>query len=261
MSLKEFTKEIFTRYGLTEEEIKVYLIYLRVPRATLSEVYMHLEGEDEEEEVDYDKIVEITDKLVQNGFLKKIEGIVDRYIPLEPFFELFTNESELFRNEIAQIKDNILADQSSRFEKLESIQNESIDNVYNPVGAQVKAFFDDSDAKDTQKKDMIDKATNRFTETSKTLEKQLHNTIEEDYTRLQDDVNRIDKESASVWDKNSQKFTADNNNLNQELTSFTKTETSKLTDLVKSENDKLIELTKTQVDASKAQEGNIHGII
>lgn len=176
MSLKEFTKEVFTRYGFTEEHINIYLNYLRVPRATISEVFMSL-GE-EHEGLEYQTVVEITDWLEERGFLKKIEGIVSRYIPLEPFFELFTNESETLRNEIAKIKDTILTDQANRFEKLENIQNKSVSEVENAVDSQVKTFFEDSDSKNSLKKNKIDKATNRFTETTKALESKIHSTVD-----------------------------------------------------------------------------------
>ncbi len=184
MSLKEFTKEVFTRYGFTEEHINIYLNYLRVPRATISEVFMTL-GE-EHEGLDYQTVLEITEWLVEKGFLKKIEGIVSRYIPLEPFFELFTNESETLRNEIAKIKDTILTDQSHRFEKLESIQNKSISEVENAVDSQVKTFFEDSDSKNSTKKNKIDKATNRFTETTKTLESNVHSMVDTLNSNLKD---------------------------------------------------------------------------
>jgi len=172
MSLKEFTKEVFTRYGFTEEHINIYLVYLRVPRATTSEAYMTLV--EEYEDLQYETVVEVTNWLVEKGFLKRIEGIVDRYIPLEPFFELFTNESEIFRNEIAKIKDNILGDQSSRFEKLEGIQNKSLQEIEKAVDTQIKGFFEDSDAKNNSKKNRIERATNRFTETTKALENNIH---------------------------------------------------------------------------------------
>ncbi len=172
MSLKEFTKEVFTRYGFAEEQINIYIVYLRVPRATPSEVYMTLT--EEHEELTYEKVLEITNWLVEKGFLKRVEGIVDRYIPLEPYFELFTSESELFRNEIAKIKDNILADQSNRFEKLEAIQNKSIGEVETAVDSQIKAFFEDSDSKNNIKKNKIDNARTRFTETTKELETNTH---------------------------------------------------------------------------------------
>ncbi|MCK4369678.1 MAG: hypothetical protein KAW03_01305, partial [Candidatus Lokiarchaeota archaeon] len=172
MSLKDFTKEVFTRYGFTEEHINIYLVFLRVPRATTSEVYMTLT--EKHEDLTYETVLEITNWLVEKGFLKRIEGIIERYIPLQPFFELFTNESENFRNEIAKIKDSILSDQSNRFEKLEAIQDKSIGEVENAVDKQVTAFFEDSDSKNNTKKNRIDSATNRFTETSKTLESNIH---------------------------------------------------------------------------------------
>ncbi|MHA1148696.1 MAG: helix-turn-helix domain-containing protein [Promethearchaeota archaeon] len=193
--LKEFTKEIFTRYGFTENDIKVYLGYLRVPRATISEVHLHI---DPDQEMEYAKIEEITNKLVEKGFLKKVEGIIDRYIPLEPFFELFVNESEDFRNEIAKIKDAVLADQSERFDKLEQIQDKSINEVETAVDNQVKAFFEDSDAKNKSKKERIDTSKSRFTDTLKTLESDLHANTEKDYSELTKDTTELDKELVDI---------------------------------------------------------------
>jgi hypothetical protein len=176
MSLKEFTKEIFTRYGFTEEQINVYIVYLRVPRATSSEVYLSLT--DDHPDLTYELVLEITDWLVEKGFLKKVTGIVDRYIPLEPFFELYIGESKIFRDEIAKIKDSILADQSNRFEKLEAIQEKSINEVVTAVDDQLKAFFDDSDTKNNNKRDRINSSRNRFTDTSKTLEENIHSIMD-----------------------------------------------------------------------------------
>lgn len=176
MSLKEFTKEIFTRYGFTEEQMNIYLGYLRVPRATASEVYLSLV--EEHPDLSYDGVIEVTNWLVDKDFLKKVPGIVDRFIPLEPFFELYIGESEVFRNEIGKIKDSILGDQANRFEKLETIQDKSIDEVVTAVDTQLKSFFEDSDTKNNNKRDRINSARNRFTDTSKTLEENIHNIMD-----------------------------------------------------------------------------------
>jgi sugar-specific transcriptional regulator TrmB len=199
MSLKEFTKEIFTRYGFTEEQINVYIVYLRVPRATSSEVYLTLA--EEHPELTYELVLEITGWLVEKDFLKKVTGIVDRYIPLEPFFELYIGESKIFRDEIAKIKDSILGDQSNRFEKLEAIQEKSINEVVTAVDDQLKAFFDDSDAKNNSKRDRINSSRNRFTDTSKTLEENIHsimNTLNSNIKNISD--TRV-KENESMVDK------------------------------------------------------------
>jgi len=197
MSLKEFTKEVFTRYGFTEEQILVYLSYLRVPRATASEVYLALV--EEHQELQFEQVLEITNWLVDKGFLKHVPGIADRYVPLEPFFELFTSESGIFRSEIAKIKDNILSDQANRFESLESIQDKSINEVVTAVDSQLKLFFDDSDTKSVTKGERISNARNRFTNTSKTLEENLHSimdTLNSDIKSISD--SRIKENNTSV---------------------------------------------------------------
>lgn len=199
MSLKQFTKDIFTRYGFTEDDINVYITFLRIPRATISEVFMSLE---QEHEIEFQRVEEITDDLIQKGFLKKIEGVVNRYIPLEPFFELITNESAVFRNEIGKIKDDILADQSNRFESLEAIQDKSIGEVEKAVEDQTNAFFQDSDAKNASKKERIDNATKRFSDTAKALESDLHENIEKDYSELTADTEKLETELKSI--KNAQ---------------------------------------------------------
>jgi len=213
MSLKEISKEVFTRYGLTEEEIGVYIKFLGIPQGTISEVFMYYE----EGAIEYSKVEEITQKLVENNFLKKVEGIVDRYIPLEPFFELFTDQSEVFRKEIATTKDNVLSDQSNRFEKLESIQNKSLTEIETAVSTQVKDFFVDSDQKNADKKARIDKATNRFTETSKTLEKELHDNVEKDYAELTNDLTQLDNELEAIKQAQNSSTSALENKLHQIL--------------------------------------------
>ncbi|UCC18555.1 MAG: hypothetical protein JSV62_10640, partial [Promethearchaeota archaeon] len=204
MSLKDFTKEVFTRYGFTEDHINIYLVYLRVPRATTSEVYMTLT--DEHEDLQYETVLEVTNWLVEKGFLKRIEGIVDRYIPLQPYFELFTTESENFRNEIAKIKDSILADQSDRFEKLEAIQDKSIGEVEKAVDTQIKSFFGDSDSKNNTKRNRIDSATNRFNETTKALESDIHSIMD----NLNSNLKNISETSVT---KNESEITKTKDNL------------------------------------------------
>ncbi|MFW9951279.1 MAG: hypothetical protein ACFFKA_14260, partial [Candidatus Thorarchaeota archaeon] len=217
MSLKEFTKEIFTRYGFTEDQINVYIVYLRVPRATSSEVYLSLA--EEHPELTYESVLEITDWLVEKGFLKKVTGIVDRFIPLEPFFELYIGESKVFRDEIGKIKDSILADQSNRFEKLEAIQEKSINEVETAVDDQLKIFFGDSDTKNNNKRERINSSRNRFTDTSKSLEENLHSIMDTLNSDIKNISNTRIKENESMVNNTKESLTGLIANL---LTDFTK---------------------------------------
>ncbi|MHA1898283.1 MAG: hypothetical protein ACTSU2_12890 [Promethearchaeota archaeon] len=234
MSLKEETKGIFTRYGLTDDEINVLLAYLGLPQATASMIADYLE-------MDLQLVQNITAKLVKEGFLREIEDKVgiNRYIPLEPYFSLFVKESQVFREEIEKIKDAVLEDQSNRFNELEDIKSKAIDKVNTAVQDQIDDFFKVSDEHDADKKAVIEKARDRFTDTSKTLEKDIHNIINSDYNELESDVNQMDADSAALWDQHSSKFTQDNNDLNA----------------------KLDEISNNHVSHTEDLEKNLHGII
>ncbi|MHA1562937.1 MAG: helix-turn-helix domain-containing protein [Promethearchaeota archaeon] len=148
MSLKNQTKEIYIRYGLTDFEFEVYLVYLSQPQITASEVAGILEK-------DLQEIKLITDKLCEINFIKKIEGIINRYIPLEPFFELFVSESARFRDEISKIKDNVLSDQSIRFANLDAIEKTSLETISLSVKTAVEDIFKKADQHDVDKKSKI----------------------------------------------------------------------------------------------------------
>lgn len=254
MSLKEETTEIFARYGLDSNDIKIYHAFLRIPQATVSEIQSFLE-------MDYAVVLASSEKLEAKRFISRIKGIIDRFVPLEPYFELFNKESQTFREEISNIKDRVLSDQSSKFEKLESIEANAITEVQTAVKNQVDAFFKDSDEHDAEKKKALQEKRTTFEKTGKDLEayiqkltfeardrfinttndlkkelekrmfetrdsyeatnkgleQALHSHLEEDYKLTQDEVNARYAASAKVLDDHSAKFTAENATLNSTL--------------------------------------------
>ncbi|TXT61338.1 MAG: hypothetical protein BAJALOKI1v1_1150006 [Promethearchaeota archaeon] len=171
--LKKFVDEIFDQYGLNEEELEVYKVYCRVPRATLGEVYLYFKY-GKKSEIKYENIITITEKLVEAGFLKEIDGIVKRYIPLEPYFELYTSQSAVFRKALAKIQDQTTKDKSSQFNTLNEIQDKSIEEFTNSLNSQTKIFMKETDMKNQNKEKRITKASERFTTTGETFQKDLH---------------------------------------------------------------------------------------
>ena len=244
MSLKEFTKEVFTQYGFTEDMIGVYLTFLRLPRATISQVYMYINKDKdiafESLEADLQKITEITADLESKGFLKKVPGIVDRYIPLEPFFDLFIKQSKVLRDEISKTKDDVLADQSNRFETLEGIQDNTINEVTNAVETQINDFFVDSDKKETYKKEKIDAANKRLTDTLKSVENELHGTVDKDYSELKSDIDELDYEVNSELDK-----------ISENHNKATKTLEFNFHNILNTLNETVKNISKTFVDTSE----------
>jgi len=135
MSLKEQTQEIYTKFGLTDYQFKVYLVFLSYPQFTVSEVAGILDKADTSE--DLKTIQDIADKLEKVNFIKKIPGVIDRYVPCEPYLEMFNKESAEFRVEVTRIKDEVLTGQSTRFENLEGIETTAKTAVDTTIQKQV----------------------------------------------------------------------------------------------------------------------------
>jgi sugar-specific transcriptional regulator TrmB len=205
--------EIFTQYGLTDDEVKVYIGYLGMPQATVSQIMSLLEME-------YDAVDTITKKLVDEKFLKKIEGKIERFIPLEPYFSLFTGQSKIFRDEISKIKDNVLADQSSKYDELDGIATNEKGSIETTVSNQQAAFNGDASDQGTVATATITKARDRFEETSKTLELEIHSTLDNNFDTFKSDSNDLESEISAKWTAHSSKFTSDNEALNESLTSL-----------------------------------------
>ena len=63
---------------------------------------------EEKFEHEHAKIEEITENLVEKGFLKRIEGMIPRYIPLEPYFSFFTKNHDKSKKDVSKIRDFVL---------------------------------------------------------------------------------------------------------------------------------------------------------
>ncbi len=201
MSLKEISKELFTRYGLNDVEIRIFIAYLGLPQTTSSMISEYLG-------ISYEEVKVATEKLVDIGFIKEIKSEVgvSRYIPLEPFFELYIKESTVFREEIEKVKDFVLDDQSKRFKQLEEIKNNSISEIETAIKRQVDEFFKISDVHNVDKKEVIEKAKGRFLTTLKSLENEMHGIIDGDYNELESDVKQMDSQTANMLDNSFEKL-------------------------------------------------------
>ncbi|MHA1792456.1 MAG: helix-turn-helix domain-containing protein [Promethearchaeota archaeon] len=254
MSLKEVYMDIFTQYGLLEDEIKVYIGYLGMPQATVSQIASLLEMEN-------DTVNQITAKLEELKFIKKIEGKVDRYIPLEPYFSLFTGQSKNFRDDISVIKDNVLADQSAKYDELDGIATDAKTHVENTVADTQSQFNSDANDQETVATATITKARDRFEETSKKLELEIHQTLDKNYDLFKNDCNELESEMAAKWTAHSSKFTSDNESLNEKLTELRDRMKSESDDLEKSVHQILDALNNQAIDHTTNAKNEINKLI
>src|SRR5271157_33524 len=200
VAVKEVPKEVFETYGLNEDEITVYLTYMQQQQATPSQIAITLNK-------DLKEIEQISAKLEGIQFLRKAAGIVERYIPTEPFLVMFIEEGKRFRDQVGTIKDAALAAQSEHYGRLDGIETKNVGEVDTAVENQVSEFFSDSDQLDADKKGVIDGASGRFTDEARQLETDLHEIVENNYAEFQKDVDQMDADAAQVWDDNATKLT------------------------------------------------------
>jgi hypothetical protein len=238
--IKKFVEEIFDEYGLAEDEIEVYEVYCRVPRATIGEVYLFFKY-GKNKEIKYETVLTITEKLVDSGFLKEIEGIIKRYIPLEPFFELYSSQSESLRNNLTNIKEQVTEDKSKRFKTLEEIQNKSIDEFTNALSSQSKIFIKETDMQNQNKEKRIIKARDKFTTTGEDFQKDVQEILD----NLNTDLKTL---SGSFREQNENKIKTSQDDIKRLTSELLNDFTNRLDDLeieLKKELDEHYERHKT----------------
>ncbi|MFQ5820871.1 MAG: helix-turn-helix domain-containing protein [Candidatus Heimdallarchaeota archaeon] len=98
MSVKEVSPELLADAGLSEKETQIYLAILGLGNATIGQI-AQLTG------LDVFEISERIPNLESLGYIKKLPGILHRFIPMEPFLRAFVDIDKRFRIDIAQIKD------------------------------------------------------------------------------------------------------------------------------------------------------------
>ena len=276
MSLKNQTKEIYKQYGLTDFEFEVYAVFLSQPQITVSEVAGILEK-------DLQEIKLITEKLCSINFIKKIEGIIDRYIPLEPFFELFVSESAKFRDEISHIKDNVLSDQSIRFANLDTIENSSLEKIDVTVKTSIDNIFKKSDQHDVDKKSKIEEVQKRFDDTCKPLEDEIQratfesrdrfietrteftetvkNTTEGARDRLETSLKTLESELHEHLDEENQNFKNQINLKHDEAVIFLDNNTAKFSTDNLELNNALALFSDNHISQTKKLESNLHNVL
>ncbi len=238
--IKKFVEEIFDQYGLTEDELAIYEVYCRVPRATVGEVYLFFKY-GKKNEIKYETVITITEKLVESGFLKEIEGIVKRYIPLEPYFELYSSQSENLRKNLTKLKGQVTKDKSNQFKTLEEIEKKSIEEFTDALSSQSKIFIKETDMKNQSKEKRIIKAKDKFTATGEDFQKDVQEILD----TLNTDLKSL---SGSFKEQNENKIKTSKDDIKRLMSELLSDFNNKLEDLeieLKKELDEHYERHKT----------------
>ena len=111
MSLKNVESSLLKQIGFSEAEQQVYLTILGIGSASLGEVYLQTG-------IPLEDIQTTVHDLSSRGYLKKIEGKINRYIAVEPFLKGFLFVEKEFQNDIIGIENSLINVFDSSYEKL-----------------------------------------------------------------------------------------------------------------------------------------------
>lgn len=138
MPLKPISKELLGNFGLSEGEINVYLAALSLGEFSIYDLACHLSLPEE-------AIKDVVERLVERGFIRRLPALVERYVALEPFLELFIELYERAGRDLHALRDELSSsfeEASRRLRDLSKIIASGVSDELGGVTEDVKLLLD-----------------------------------------------------------------------------------------------------------------------
>ncbi|MBN1327876.1 MAG: hypothetical protein JXA54_00255 [Candidatus Heimdallarchaeota archaeon] len=134
MSLKNVQSSLLNQIGFSEIEQQVYLTILGIGNAALGEVYLQTG-------IPLEEIQQTIHDLTNRGYLKKIEGKINRYIAVEPFLKGLLFVEKEFQNDIIGIENSLINVFDTSYEELVKKMDQfktSITPIYDKITEELR---------------------------------------------------------------------------------------------------------------------------
>ncbi|TET30797.1 MAG: hypothetical protein E3J70_03690 [Candidatus Heimdallarchaeota archaeon] len=134
MSLKNVKSSLLSQIGFSEQEQHVYLTILGIGNASLGEMYLQTG-------INLDEIQQVVQDLSNRGYLKKIEGKINRYIAVEPFLKGFLFVEKEFQNDIIGIENSLISVFDTSYDALTQKMSEfkiSIEPIFDKIAEELR---------------------------------------------------------------------------------------------------------------------------
>ena len=134
MSLKNVQSSLLSQIGFSEQEQHVYLTILGIGNASLGEMYLQTG-------INLDEIQQVVQDLSNRGYLKKIEGKINRYIAVEPFLKGFLFVEKEFQNDIIGIENSLISVFDTSYDALTQKMSEfkiSIEPIFDKIAEELR---------------------------------------------------------------------------------------------------------------------------
>ncbi|MHA1630876.1 MAG: helix-turn-helix domain-containing protein [Candidatus Heimdallarchaeota archaeon] len=134
MSKKIVQSSLLSQIGFSENEQQVYLTILGIGNASLGEIALQTQ-------LPLEEIQQIIQELTNRGYLKKIEGKINRYIAVEPFLKGFLFIEKEFQNDIINIENSLISSIDSNYSNLVKQMDEfrvAVEPIYNRIVEELR---------------------------------------------------------------------------------------------------------------------------
>ncbi|MHA1220198.1 MAG: helix-turn-helix domain-containing protein, partial [Candidatus Heimdallarchaeota archaeon] len=134
MSLKNVQSSLLSQIGFSEIEQHVYLTVLGIGNASLGEIYLQTG-------IALEDIQNAVQDLTNRGYLKKIEGRINRYIAVEPFLKGLLFVEKEFQNDIIGIENSLINVFDSSYDQLVQRMDKfraSITPIYDKITEELR---------------------------------------------------------------------------------------------------------------------------
>ena len=132
--MKNVQSSLLSQIGFSEQEQHVYLTILGVGNASLGEIYLQTG-------INLDELQQVVQDLTNRGYLKKIEGKINRYIAVEPFLKGFLFVEKEFQNDIIGIENSLISVFDSSYDTLTQKMSEfkiSIEPIFAKIAEELR---------------------------------------------------------------------------------------------------------------------------
>jgi len=134
MSKKIVQSSLLSQIGFSENEQQVYLTILGIGNASLGEIALQTQ-------LPLEEIQQIIQELTNRGYLKKIEGKINRYIAVEPFLKGFLFVEKEFQNDIINIENSLISSIDNNYSNLVKRMDEfrtAVEPIYNKIVEELR---------------------------------------------------------------------------------------------------------------------------
>lgn len=218
MSLKEVKSKLLDQIGFSEEEQEVYFAIQGIGSASLGEISLQTQ-------IPLEELLPIMQELVTRGYLKKVEGKINRYIALEPFLKGFLFVEKEFQNDMIGIENSLINCFEGSYEGLDRRVEEfkeKVPPIFDEIteelrNANEKLKMDLSDAL-YRHADKVSKLEGDFDQILEEGFEKIHNALANEFNHLEGTIGVILREETERANERAEKFEELTNKTIQEMT-------------------------------------------